>query len=654
VVGRSIVLNGTSAVIIGVMPPGFFGLEPGRSPDFWIPLSLYSRHEAQSGNANHGVPLLKDPTTWWLHVVGRLKSGVTDAEARSELSTLFDRIIGASAITTRPPGQTPRLDVWPMERGLGSLRNTYSTSLFLLMGMVGLVLLVACGNVAGLMLARATARQRELAVRLSLGASRARLIRQLLAESVLLAVMGGAAGLLVAVWITSALPALLSIELDLNLDLPVLAFTAVVSTLSGICFGLAPACRATRVEPLPALKQGRSPSGARAWKFASGACVSAGQVALCLILLIGAGLFTRTLQKLQAVDLGFDRQRLLFFQTRPGLNGYKDERLAAYYEDLQQRITSIPGVRAVSFSDRQPIGAGTGNSGARILGAAPPGDRMTVRRHQVGPGYFETLGVPIVLGRAIGSQDQHTSPHVVVINQRLARERFGREDPLGHQIDLGSGAPFEVVGVVKDVKDNQLRDATVPTVYLPYRQFLAIPSSMTFEVRGGGNLSALIDAIRREASSLDSKVPPAGMRLQTEIIDQTLAVERTFATLSTSFALLALLLACVGLYGTTAFTVARRTHEIGVRMALGAARGRILRMVLRLTLRVVAGGLAVGLLLALLAVQLLKSQLFGLAPYDPLTMLLAALVVVSVTALAGAIPAWRASRLDPLLALRCE
>jgi predicted permease len=661
VVGRRVVINGAPTVIVGVAPPGFFGLDPRGGPDFWISLSSYSSQQARIGNANNGVPYDRDPQTWWIQIVGRLKAGVSEMDARSQVALLFHNSLDRRAGTVAAR-ELPRLGVFPMKRGLDGLRERFSTSLLLLMAMVSLVLLIACANVAGLLLSRAAARQREIAIRRGLGAGRSRLMRQFLTESVVLAVLGGAAGLLVASWIDSALIALLwgtssSSPLPFRLDGRVLGFTVAISVLCGILFGSAPALRATSASLLAGLKQTATTARVFGHRLTLQKMLTGGQVAVCLLLLVSAGLLVRTLQKLHSVDLGFERQHLLLFTVRPGMNGYKDAALAGYYQDLRERLAGVPTVRSVSFSSRAPIGAGQGRSGATIGGPTGSSARAELHRHQIGPAYFETLGIPILAGRGINAADTDAAPQVAVINQKLARRYFGNDSPLGHRVNFGTETrpnEFAIVGVVKDAKYNRLRDEEPPTIYLPYRQFLGVTNSMTFEVRADGDLTPLVAAISREVLALDRSVPLVDLKTQDEAVGQTLALERTLATLTTAFGVLALALACVGLYGTMAYSVARRTSEIGVRMALGAESGAILRMVLRETLTMVLTGLGVGVPLALAATQTLRAQLFGLSAHDPATLALAALVVGAVTVAAGYVPARRAARIDPIGALRCE
>ncbi len=648
-VGTPMVVNGVPVTIVGVTPPEFFGLDPATAIDLFIPLHEFAAQLVAAGNAGD-VPFTRDPQTWWIHIGGRLKPGVSAAEADSRVNLLFERSLRAAGGPQAQMARTPRIATAPAGRGLDRLRTRYATSLLLLMGMVGLVLLIASANVAGLLLARASARQREIAIRLSLGAGPVRLIRQFLTESVLLALLGGAAGLVCAAWIDWALVGLLTtsdspLPVTLRLDGRVLAFTAAISIVTGIVFGLAPAIRATRVDVRPIVK------------LTSRKLLVSAQVAACLLLLMCAGLLQRTLQKLEGVDLGFDRQQLVLFIVRPGLNGYKDARLVGYYDELQRRLNAIPSVRSSTLSLRPAVGGGSGSSGATIAGVTKPDERPTIFRHQIGPGYFETLGIPIVAGRSIGPQDGRSAPHVAVINQALAQKYFRRVNPIGHRIDFGNAArpnAFEIVGVAQDAKYNQLRTEAPPVAYMPYQQFLALPNFMTFQVRGEGDLQPLVAAIEREARAVDPNVPVIAIQTQTAAIGHMLALERTLAMLSSFFGLLALALACVGLYGTMAYAVARRTREIGVRMALGARGGVIQRMILRETLAMVVTGVALGIPIALAAARLLRAQLFEVSPYDPATVLAATLAVLAVTIVAGYVPARHASRVDAMVALRCE
>ncbi len=658
VIGRNIIVNGHPLTVVGIAPREFFGLQPGSSPALWVPLHHYSADEAELGNANNGVPFLNDPQTWWVQIAGRLKPGTTQTEAAAQLQGLFRQTLGAAS-NSIPQRELPNVDVFSLRQGLDDLRSRFSSSLFLLMFVVALVLLIACGNVASLLIARASARQREIAVRLSLGANRPRLVRQLLAESVLLAMMGGAAGLLVAAWGDSILLSMLSsgrspISMDLSLNLPVLIFTFTLSAFTGVLFGLTPALRATRIDVTAGLKQ--TSDALHRNSVAPGKILVGAQVAMCLMIITGSGLFLRTLQKLQNVDLGFDRDHLLLFSVRPGLNGYRGERLVAYYDDLRHRIASLPGVRTATFSFRPPIGAGTGRSSGFIEGYTSPDKPIDFFRHQVGADYFKTFGVPVVLGRGIVEEDRANTSQVIVVNERLVSTYFHGDNPIGQVINFGSIAQpnrFEIVGIVTDVKYSQIRNDAPPTVYFPYLQW-SIPNGVTFEVRTAADPASIVEGVRREALAIDRNIPLVGVKSQADVMDQAVFLERTIAALTATFGSLALLLACVGLYGTMSYTIARRTREIGIRMALGAQRGAILFGVVRETLVVVAAGLLLGLPLTLAMTRLLKSQLFGVTPNDPATTAIAVLTISAVTLLAGYLPARRASAVPPIVALKTD
>ena len=668
VVGKKIVVNALPVTILGVAPPEFFGLEPGNAPGLYVPLAMYSAEQARQDGTDSGLTYLKDPKVWWAGVVGRLKPGVTATQAESELKVIFDE--GLNAVLPIPDVNKPTLLIKPVNQGLDGLRRQFSSSLSLLMMMVGAVLLIACGNVAALLLTRASARQREIAVRLSLGARRTRLVRQLLTESILLACCGGILGLVIAKWTGRVLLTLLSggrrINLELHLDARVLLFTAIVCIVSGILFGLAPALRATRTDLLTALKQ-PSP-GSSGGKLTTGKILVGGQVALCLLLLVSAGLLLRTLSRLETVDLGFNRQNVLLFSVRPGLNGYKSVQLDEFYLELQRRIQRLPGVDSVSFSDRNAIGAGTSSTSAVVPEYGENDNIANFHRHIVGPGYFATLGIPIRMGRALGPEDNHGSPLTAVVNQRFVDKYMRGDNPLGREIIFTgkkSSARFQIVGVAGNVKYGRIREDVPPTVYFPHTQIFAAVGRdrvegfswpfMTFAIKSAAaQQPSLLAGIRRELTALDKNVPMLEIRTETQVIAQVLSLERTFAALSSAFGFLALLLACVGLYGTMAYAVARKTNEIGIRMAMGAERGAILGMVLRETAAIVVAGIAVGVPAAWIASGLLKTRLFGLMPHDPWSIGLSMAATLLVTMLAGYIPARRASRVDPMVALRYE
>ncbi len=662
VIGRTISLNGTPVTVVGIAPSGFSGMDPRVVPDMWIPLSVYA-DQWMKGNGMHGEPpLLTADKIWWLAAVGRLKPGVPVTKAQAELAQIFNQSIRAYDAKLADDPDVPQMSVASVARGLNNLRNQYSQSLFLLMGMVVLVLLIACANIAGLLMTRATSRQREIAMRISLGASRRDIVTQLLTESIVLAVIGGTLALFVAHWAGLLLNALLAsgsdpVHVNFRLDMHVLAFTAAVSILSGILFGLGPALTAIRVQPLTTLKQTGANATASAKTFRSGKILVCGQVALSLLLLISAGLLLRTLGALQRVNLGFDRHSLMLFTVAPGLNGYSGPKLLSYYDELERRVSSIPNVRSVAMTDRNPIGAGGSITLVTIPGYTHGERGVIAYRHHVGAGYFDTMRIPVLLGRGIGEQDTPASQKVVVINQAFANKYFHGNNPMGHEIQFGTHVeprPMQIVGIVSDVKYEYIRDAPPPTVYVAYTQAKDITPYMTYEVKSSGSKEALVHAIEREALSVNPDVPVVKVRTQDEVVSQALYLERTFALLSSAFGALSLLLACMGVYGTIAYTVALRTNEIGIRMALGAQRTNILRMVLRETIAVLAAGLLIGLPLAWLGARLLREQVYGLSPHDPTTVAMAVAGITVVTIIAGFVPAQRASKVDPLTALRYE
>jgi predicted permease len=672
VIGSTIVTNNISLTIVGVAPPEFFGTQPGERVDFWLPLHVFPRllkSVILTGPAQYGSDADKaandyweDPTTWWLVVMGRMKPGVTEQQARAEMAVTFDQNLKPPADSERKEENRPALTTAPGSKGMDQLRRRFSNPLLVLMISVGLVLLIACANVAALLLARATARQKEIAVRLSLGARRRRLIQQLLTESVLLSLAGAALGLLLASWFSELLVALVgsgrqSIVLPLHISWRVLAFTAVVAVLTGLLFGLAPAFSATRMSLTAMLKEGGASNRliGRRSKLAK-ALVSV-QVALCLILLIGAGLFLRTLQKLEGIPLGFERQNLLMFSVAPALNGYEGNRLAEYYRQVRERIETIPGVRSVTFSAHGPVGSGESNSTVTIPGVTSGDQVVEVHRHLVAPGYFDTLGIPALAGRELTERDDAAGPKVAVINQALVRKAFGDTNPLGKVLRFGSAArprDFEIVGVVGDAKYNRLREAPPPTAYFSYLQALGAASFMTFQVRTSGDPGVVAAALRGKVAEVDKNIPIDRLETLAQAIDKALLFERMFSRLTGFFGVLALVLVCVGLYGTMSYSVARRTNDIGVRMALGARPAHVFRMVLNEGLALTLSGVALGLAAAAAATRLIASELYDVPAIDPLTFGCVAVLLVGVALLACYLPARRAMNVDPIVALRYE
>ena len=660
VIGKTIKVNQIPCTIIGVTPPGFYGaLQVGQAADVSIPLAL----EPQLNPTNSR---LGKPGVWWLRVMGRLKPGVSAERARAELEPAFQQSAQegwAAAPEQNQPGQeprdVPRLRAVDGSQGLIELRQKRAQSLTIVMVMVGLALLIACANIANLLLARASARRKEIAVRLALGAGRFRLIRQLLTESVLLAGLGGALGVALAYWGKDLLLALQpwggGLALDLKLDIRVLGFTTAVSLLTGLLFGLTPALRATRLDLTPALKDNARNSSVDARSSLSKALV-VGQVALSLVLLIGAGLFTRTLRNLQNLETGFNHENLVTFGLNPRLDNYPNAQIKQLFQRLLERLEALPGAHSATLS-QYPILAGSRNHAPIFVQGQTPqsGEGNSALVNDVAANFLDTLQIPILRGRGLTLQDDERAPRVAVVNQTFARKYFGSEDPLGKRIGLDSvknSGQMEIVGVAQDAKYFDLRGDMPPTVYLPYFQEPA--SDAYFTIRTTGEPTAMFALIRQAVREIDGSLPLSDFKTVRQQVESSWAQERLFATLSVFLGLLAALLSAIGLYGVMAYSVARRRNEIGIRMALGARRSDVIRLVLRESLLLVALGVGIGLATALATTRLISSQLFGLAPNDPSAITAATLLLMGVATLAGYLPARKAAQTDPMLALRDE
>ena len=659
VLGKKVTIGDTPFTIVGVAPAHFSGVNPGRACDLWVPVSMQPQLIPGLSLAGSDVN--------WLTLMARLKPGVSMGQARAGLDLIYQqtqrqRDLSKWSDQDRQDFFTHRIVLMPAANGTDYLRKDFKQPLLLLMGMVALVLLIACANVANLLLARASARQREIGVRLALGAGRRRLIRQLLTESLLLALIGGAFGVLFAYWGGPVLVILMSsgqseVTLDVHPDLRVLLVTLLIALITGIAFGLAPALRATRTTAAPGP---RHLTATRAGRRLGGALV-AGQVALSLVMLIGAGLLLRTFHNLETLDPGFNRHNVLLFWLDPSKAGYKDERATELRQQILGRIQQIPGVRSETFSFITPIsGSGWDNVARSVEGYTPyPGEDMDVYLNTVGPRFFETLGTPVLVGRDFGPQDHSGSTLVALINQTMARRFFANRNPIGKHFQMGpwSGkAGCEIIGVVGDAKYVSLREKTPPTAYLyiPQLPKAWTPGGVTFEVSSAVPPLSLAPQVRSLLQSLDSRLTPSDVKTLEEQVDQSLYQEKMMSALSSFFGVLALVLACIGLYGIMSYGVARRTNEIGIRMALGAERGGILRMVLREALLLAGIGVAIGLPSAWAACRSIATLLYGLKATDPLTILAATLVMAAVAAFAGYLPARRATKVDPMVALRYE
>ncbi len=667
VLGMPIKMPGVTFTIIGVAAPGFTGESVGDKPDFWVPMMMQ--------------PLVMPGRDWlhedlsqhiekveWLHSFGRLKPGITQARAQTEIDVLFRGIIenGYPATLdpeTRKEAMDQHIKLHDARTGAFGGRDGFTQQLKVLLWASVVVLVIACINVANLLLARATARSKEVGVRLSIGASRPRLMRQFLTESLVLSLLGGVAGLLLAWGASHVLVLLLSerrqsFSLEPTLDWRVLAFTVGVTLLTGMLFGLAPALRGTRVNLNDSLRDsGRTTASGSKLNLAKGLVIV--QVALSLLLVAGAGLFLRTLWNLQSVDLGYPREHLLVVNVDGVTAGYKEARLSNLWRDLTERLRGVPGVQGATYSDNGLFNNSESADAIEVEGFTPTNDNQKFSLFDmVGPQYFSTVGIPMLLGREIAQQDNASSPHVCVINEAFAKRFFAGRNPIGRHITEkfgGKNNAMEVVGVAKNARDHTLRDDVPPRFYIPGDQGMEGPNEWAFfEIRTASDPEQIISSVRKTILSVNQDLPVEGARPVVVAVDRTNAQPRMVARLCSIFGVMALLLAATGLYGVLSYGVARRTNEIGIRMALGAGRGRVVNMILRETGVMIAIGVTAGVIFTAIGVQLVKSRLYGLGLLDPWAVLTAVVILTVVALIAGYIPAARAARVSPTQALRHE
>jgi predicted permease len=700
-IDKTIRLNNVPFTIIGVADPRFDSLSPGNIYDVWVPLSVLPQINSHPSVRTRAT----DVYSWWLVVIGRLKPGVGRLEAQAAVTTLFrnDMLHGAKPLSK--PEDDPKVEALSAQSGLTGSTTEISGLLYVLMMAVGIILLIACANVAGLLLSRATARQTEIAVRLALGAGRRRIVRQLLTESVFLSLTGGALGILFATWGTRAIVALFSSSsdepfgFDPGIDGRVLLFTFAAAVLTGIIFGFAPAFRGTRIDLTPALKAGTrsSPAEGRAGRkwFNLGNGLVIAQVALAVIVLVGAGLLVRTLQNLRNVDPGFDTRNLLTFGLDPTLIGYKTPQIDGFYRDLQQRIGAIPGVESVSYSNSTLLSGSLWSTGFHLEGA-PKDQNSDANYLPIGAGFFSMMHMRLLTGRNFNSADfaqaeaaeeretaraeaekakeagiaapsgsaaipesaAKEAPVPVIVNNAFVRKYFPKVNPLGihfgaHEADPAKGdwatPGWEILGVVSDAKYQDLRSPIEPTMYVP-----SSGGNTNFEVRTSMNPAAVAASIRSIVNQMDSSLPVFSVHTQAELIDQLLFQERMIAKLSGFFGILALLLACIGLYGLLSYEVSRRTREIGIRMALGAERRGVLRLVVGQGIVLATTGAMLGIGVTLGVTRYLNSMLYDLHANDPVTIVGVVILLTLVAVVACYIPARRALRVDPVVALRYE
>ena len=659
-IGKSINVNGAWLIVAGITPPEFFGAQVGTSPDIFVPLQL------QPALFPDNLLRLNMSETTWLTVMGRLQTGILPGEAKAELSSIGDSYwltrLSPESRTRRLTQKMPPLGqaaLEPAGRGFTRLRASFSEPLEVLLVLVGIVLLIACANLAGLLLARASARRHEIAVRLAIGAGRPRLIRQLLTESLLLSITGGALGVLFALWSSRLLIRVLPqgqtpTALAVSPDHRLLGFALALSTLTALLFGLAPAIRATRLGVNAMFGRGGLATSRRS-RFEWSKAVMVAEMALVVPLVVGAGLFVGTLRNLAALDTGFARENVIQARMDVDEAGIPKPQWGPVYEQLAARVAAVPGVEVASFATNGLMESGGTWSGPLLVPGYTfrPGERDQLREFSVGAGYFAASGIALKSGRVFDERDRAGAPAVAVVNEEFARHFLGGRNPIGVRYGLGKPPQFtEIVGVVGDAKYNTLREALIPMAYYHWPQQMPIRLSQII-VRTRGNSAAVSSALRKAAGEVHPDLLTQIVTLSSQI-DATLYRERLLAQLSGFFGLLAMLLACIGLYGVMAYGVARRRPEIGVRMALGALPGDVFRLVLRETLLLAGAGIAIGIPVSISLTRLARGFLFGLEPNDPAVLTGAAAVLLAVCGFAGWLPARRAARVDPTVTLRYE
>jgi len=661
-VGGTLSLGNHAFQIVGVTNPGFYGVDVGNKFDLAIPVCAAAIFDGKQSR-------LDRRSWWWLHVVGRSKPGISPEQRKARLSVISPQVFAAALPKDwdqkgKEGFLSRTLLSIPAATGTSYLRDQFTQPLNILMSVVGLVLLIACANIASLMLARAAARHKEIAVRKALGASRARLIRQLLTECVLLSTAGALLGVLFARWGTSVLVQYIStgdnpVFLDLSFDWRILSFATATAIFTGLLFGLLPAFRSTRVSLTSAMKGSQASEGESRAKFRPGKWIVASQVALSLVLLVASGLFLRSLVKLVTMDMGFDRNNVLIVRTNLHTAKVAPEQQPAVFDQMETRLRALPGVISASRSVLTPVSGEVWNSNLQVDAPnAPTGSDALAFFNFVSPEYFATMRTPLLAGRNFSASDATTAPHVAVVNETLARKFFPKGEALGKyfRVERDPGKdlpPIQIVGIVKDAKYESLREEAHASVYFPVSQIPEPAEEQAFEVRTATRPSALIPAVQEAVAGVSKAIPIDFVTLAQQI-DDSLVQERLLATLSTFFGGLALLLAMIGLYGALSYLVTQRQREFGIRLALGAPRDSILRLVMRDVVLVLVAGLAAGACISLALVGLLQKMLFGLAARDTFTLLASIGILSAVAFFAGYLPARRATRIDPMIALRYE
>jgi predicted permease len=664
VVGSLVRMADHDYTVIGVARKGFFGTRVEETPDMWIPLAMTPTLPGMT------LERFSDSMTHFMHLIGRLKPGLSLDQAAANVNTVYAAMLADYAKKGRSNGpldpeelammKTARVKVTSAAQGLSGLRSRYTEALQMLMGVVALVLLIACANVANLLVAMGARRQREMAVRLAIGAGRGRVVGQVVTEGLLLSAGAGILGVLLATGAGRLLVHLIStgpraLPLSFDLDPRVLAFTILISAATGVLFSLAPAIRASRVDLNLSLKEGKS-AQAPPGRVSFGRILVVAQVALSLTLLVSGGLLLRSFRNLAATSTGFDRENVLVFKTDIDAAGYKqDQRLVGLYSRIDERLPRLPGVRAAAITQRS-FAQGRWSESFTVPGVTIPQNERIVRQVAlVSPGYFETLRIPILAGRGFSSKDLPGTPYVVIISATFAKQVFGGVDAIGRVVKMGpieEEHDYQVIGVAGDIKTTDVRDKGEKQAYLPIAQNVQFAGNIV--VRVAGDQAQAAAAVRAALTSLEPNLPIRWVTTLADEVDDSLVRERAVAQLATFFAFVALLLSAIGLFGTISFAVARRTNEIGIRIALGAERSEVLAMVLRDTAGLVLTGIAIGLPLSFLSGRLIQSLLFGVGGFDPVTLIAAGTVLAGAAGIAGYIPARRAASLNPTTALRCE
>jgi predicted permease len=659
VIGSVIILNQTPVEVVGVLPPGFQGLNPSATVDVFVPMSL-------TPSLAPFYYTLNQPDNWWIQIFGRVRTSVTEEAAASAVHNVLGHLIEGYA-GSGPNVEIPRVLLSPGARGINLLSASYSTSLYLLGAVVGLVLLIAATNLANLLLTRLSGRRKEIAVRLSIGASRGRLVRQLVTENLLLAGAGGALGLLAARPLLSLLlratVGSIPMSFDARIDSRTLAFTFAISMLVGILFGIAPALRSTQIDLSPALKQGGIAAGAISPRIRAGRWLVSLQVALSVMVLAAAGLFVHTLINLLTVDLGFRTGQVLTFRTDATRSGYPNEKLADVYGALRARIEALPGVVSVGMSEQGLIQGYSTSDWVNFPGV--PAKSGTARPSayiiKCSDSFLSTMHIELLAGRDLSPADGAGSPLVAVVNEAFAKAYLNDQSPLGTIFYFGDSPqqtsrskPIEIVGLVKNAHYSSVRAPVPPTVYQPYLQVERKYGPITYEIRTAIPPLAIANAVRREVAAIDASLPLVDLRTMDQQVAESISSERLLAGLVSTFGLVVAIIAAIGLYGVMAYTVARRTSEMGIRLALGANRIAVEWLVLRESLLMVALGVAAGVPAALAVTGLVRKLLYGVAPNDPFSFAVAAVLMAAVGAFAAWIPARRAGKVDPVIALRCE